>query len=50
MPILAMVSSNPLSFYCSIKGVRSIPLGITPFVKPEDLAFFFEEIHRLTAS
>lgn len=24
-------------------------LGITPHVKPEDLAIFFEEIHRLTS-
>jgi uroporphyrinogen decarboxylase len=24
--------------------------GITPFVKPDDLKFFFEEIHRLTAA
>jgi hypothetical protein len=23
-------------------------LGITPFVKPDDLKFYFEEIHRLT--
>lgn len=27
-----------------------IPLGITPFVKPDDLKFYFEEIHRLTKS
>jgi uroporphyrinogen decarboxylase len=35
---------------------RSLPLvtnlihsaGITPFVNPEDLRFFFEEVHRLT--
>lgn len=24
--------------------------GVTPFVKPDDLKFFFEEIHRLTTS
>jgi hypothetical protein len=24
--------------------------GITPFVKPDDLKFYFEEIHRLTSS
>lgn len=23
-------------------------LGITPFVNPEDLRFYFQEIHRLT--
>lgn len=23
-------------------------LGITPFVNPDDLKFFFEEVHRLT--
>jgi uroporphyrinogen decarboxylase len=23
-------------------------LGITPFVNPEDLKFFFQEVHRLT--
>lgn len=23
-------------------------LGITPFVNPDDLKFFFQEIHRLT--
>lgn len=27
-----------------------IRVGVTPFVKPDDLKFFFEEIHRLTAS
>lgn len=27
-----------------------IGVGVTPFVKPDDLKFFFEEIHRLTAS
>jgi uroporphyrinogen decarboxylase len=25
-------------------------LGITPFVKPDDLKFYFQEIHRLTSS
>jgi uroporphyrinogen decarboxylase len=25
-------------------------LGITPFVKPDDLKFYFEEIHRLTSA
>jgi uroporphyrinogen decarboxylase len=25
-------------------------IGVTPFVDPEHLKFFFEEIHRLTAA
>lgn len=25
-----------------------IGTGITPFVNPDDLKFFFEEVHRLT--
>jgi hypothetical protein len=27
---------------------RLTSTGITPFVKPDDLKFYFEEIHRLT--
>jgi uroporphyrinogen decarboxylase len=37
----------------SVFGVRFCLLtilGITPFVKPDDLKFYFEEIHRLTKS
>lgn len=30
-------------------SINSDP-GITPFVKPDDLKFYFSEIHRLTAS
>lgn len=26
------------------------PSGVTPFVGPDDLRFYFEEIHRLTAT
>jgi uroporphyrinogen decarboxylase len=29
--------------------IANLGHGVTPFVKPEDLKFFFEEIHRLTA-
>ncbi|KAJ0413446.1 Uroporphyrinogen decarboxylase [Aspergillus carlsbadensis] len=29
--------------------IANLGHGITPFVKPDDLKFFFEEIHRLTA-
>ncbi|KAF7128211.1 hypothetical protein CNMCM5793_002753 [Aspergillus hiratsukae] len=30
--------------------IANLGHGITPFVKPDDLKFFFEEIHRLTAA
>jgi uroporphyrinogen decarboxylase len=38
------------SFIWSLKSwhVADIILGITPFVNPDDLKFFFQEIHRLT--
>ncbi|KAL2853162.1 Uroporphyrinogen decarboxylase [Aspergillus pseudodeflectus] len=29
--------------------IANLGHGVTPFVKPDDLKFFFEEIHRLTA-
>ncbi|KAL4792965.1 Uroporphyrinogen decarboxylase [Aspergillus venezuelensis] len=29
--------------------IANLGHGVTPFVKPEDLKFYFEEIHRLTA-
>lgn len=29
--------------------VHANSIGVTPFVKPDDLKFYFEEIHRLTA-
>jgi uroporphyrinogen decarboxylase len=28
--------------------IANLGHGITPFVKPDDLKFYFEEIHRLT--
>ena len=31
-----------------LQNANPILLGITPFVNPDDLRFFFEEIHRLT--
>ncbi|RMJ24470.1 Uroporphyrinogen decarboxylase [Aspergillus sp. HF37] len=30
--------------------IANLGHGVTPFVNPDDLKFFFEEIHRLTAS
>ncbi|BCR84290.1 uroporphyrinogen decarboxylase HEM12 [Aspergillus chevalieri] len=30
--------------------IANLGHGVTPFVKPDDLKFFFEEIHRLTTS
>jgi hypothetical protein len=37
----------------NVAGILSAPAnccpGITPFVNPEDLKFFFQEVHRLTA-
>ncbi|KAL6704769.1 Uroporphyrinogen decarboxylase in heme biosynthesis [Coniothyrium glycines] len=30
--------------------IANLGHGITPFVKPDDLRFYFEEIHRLTSS
>jgi uroporphyrinogen decarboxylase len=35
---------------CPFPGtqVADVILGITPFVNPDDLKFFFQEIHRLT--
>ncbi|CEL06274.1 Putative Uroporphyrinogen decarboxylase [Aspergillus calidoustus] len=33
----------------SLCNIRANGIGVTPFVKPDDLKFFFEEIHRLTA-
>lgn len=36
-------------FHVSLVAYIANLAGITPFVKPDDLKFFFEEIHRLTA-
>jgi uroporphyrinogen decarboxylase len=41
------ISSGPDRYMTS---VADISLGITPFVNPEDLKFFFEEIHRLSGT
>jgi uroporphyrinogen decarboxylase len=32
----------------SLLSVKLTAAGITPFVKPDDLKFYFQEIHRLT--
>jgi uroporphyrinogen decarboxylase len=37
-------------FTWSLDRCLLIDLGITPFVDPEDLKFYFQEIHRLTGS
>lgn len=36
--------------YLLIQSLAHKSLGITPGVNPEDLKFFFQEIHRLTSS
>lgn len=33
--------------YIDLLPPPDIHLGITPFVDPEDLKFYFQEIHRL---
>jgi hypothetical protein len=40
-----MVSSAFVDFHSVLTS-----LGITPGVKPDDLKFYFEEIHRLAGS
>jgi len=44
---LDMVSLS-LSRYAMSYVLSRFFLGITPFVNPEDLRFFFQEVHRLT--
>jgi hypothetical protein len=45
LPILATVS-----FLTFLKYFMTDFLGITPGVKPDDLKFYFEELHRLGGS
>ncbi|KAL1860849.1 Uroporphyrinogen decarboxylase in heme biosynthesis [Paecilomyces lecythidis] len=49
--ITAVVENMVKGFSGGKKGwIANLGHGITPFVNPEDLKFYFQEIHRLTAS
>lgn len=45
---IANLGHGKLSFNCNWKPLTSS--GITPFVNPDDLKFYFEELHRLGGS
>ncbi|KKK11990.1 hypothetical protein P175DRAFT_0499883 [Aspergillus ochraceoroseus IBT 24754] len=48
--ITAVVENMVQGFKGGKQGwIANLGHGVTPFVKPDDLKFFFEEIHRLTA-
>ncbi|KAG2027981.1 hypothetical protein GB937_000429 [Aspergillus fischeri] len=48
---IANLGHGKFSSLVRTSSIRALTVtGITPFVKPDDLKFFFEEIHRLTAA